>query len=189
MTPIEQFLAWYAEASASEASDVNAMALATATADGRPSTRIVLYRGMSEEGLRFFTNQHSRKGGELAANPWCAVVFHWPVAARQVRIEGKVELLGAPENDAYFAARPRGHQLAALASAQSETIVRRELEAAFAAATARYAGQPVPRPAHWGGYRIVPQVVEFWQAGADRLHHRARYEREGQSWTHRELAP
>jgi pyridoxamine 5'-phosphate oxidase len=189
MTPIDQFLSWHAEARTSETSDVNAMSLATATGDGRPSVRVVFYRGMSGHGLRFFTNQASRKGGELAQNPRCALVFHWQVAARQVRIEGTVERLDAAENDAYFAARPRGNQVAALVSAQSQTIDRGELEQAFAAASARYAGQPVPRPSHWGGYRVVPHVFEFWQSGQNRLHHRQRYDKIDGGWSYCEVAP
>lgn len=189
MTPIELFLAWYSEAAAAETSDVNAMALATATTEGCPSVRIVLYRGLSGDGLRFFTNQQSRKGGELAGNPRCAAVFYWPVCGRQVRVEGKTERLDDAENDAYFASRPRGHQLAALASRQSQTVERRELDEAFAAVSTRYQGQPVPRPAHWGGYRIVPEAMEFWQTGESRLHHRQLYERSPQGWTVRVLAP
>jgi pyridoxamine 5'-phosphate oxidase len=189
MTPIEHFLTWYAEAIATETADVNAMALATATSDGRPSVRMVLYRGMTGGGVRFFTNQQSRKGAELDANPWAAVVFHWPVAARQVRIEGKIERLDPAENDAYFAARPRGHQVAALVSAQSQRVVRSELLQAFASASARYEGQPVPRPPHWGGYRLLPEAMEFWQSAENRLHLRQRHEKIGDGWTTVDLAP
>jgi len=189
MTPIEQFVAWHADAMATETADANAMALATTTLDGRPSVRMVLYRGVSGGGLRFFTNQQSRKGDELALNPRCAAVFHWPVRARQIRVEGVAVRLDAAENDAYFAARPHGHQVAATISAQSRPVVRAALESAFAQASTRYEGVPVPRPAHWGGYRIVPDAVEFWQHVDNRLHQRHRYELRGERWEPFELAP
>jgi pyridoxamine 5'-phosphate oxidase len=189
MDPLQQFLAWYDEAMTRETADANAMALASVSADSRPSVRIVLYRGMSAGRLRFFTNQHSRKGRELDTNPWCAAVFHWSVCGRQVRIEGRAERLDGPENDAYFAARPLGHQVAATVSAQSQPVLREQLEAAFISASQRYGEGPVPRPAHWGGYGIVPVAIEFWQSVENRLHHRHRFQKKGELWTMEELAP
>jgi pyridoxamine 5'-phosphate oxidase len=189
--PIAQFRAWYAEAQAGGADYPEAMTLATATADGRPSARVVLLRGCDERGFAFYTNYLSRKGQELYGNPRAALVFYWYRLDRQVRIEGTVEVLTAAESDAYFRSRPQGHQLGALASPQSEVIAGREvLERNLAELTARYPeGSEVPRPPQWGGYRVVPEVIEFWQNRANRLHDRLRYRREGGVWVLERLAP
>jgi pyridoxamine 5'-phosphate oxidase len=188
--PIALFTRWFEEASAA-LREADAMALATATPDGRPSVRYVLFRGMSEGGLRFFTNLDSRKGEDLAANPRAAATFYWP-PARQVRLEGRIEKLSAAEDDAYFAARPRGHQLAALASPQSRPIDYQELLARYAALDVAHAGAPVPRPARWGGFRLVPDRIELWQRKENRLHERTAYLRDAQAeggWRLESLGP
>jgi pyridoxamine 5'-phosphate oxidase len=191
-TPYALFARWYDEAQAARAPDFDAMALATATPDGAPSVRIVLLRGFDERGFVFFTNYHSRKAVELAANARAALVLHWSILRRQVRVEGQVELVGAAESDAYFRARPRGHQLNAHASPQSQVVAgRRQLEEQMQALERAYAGRDdVPRPAHWGGYRIVPLVFEFWQGGDNRLHDRLRYRLQPHgAWLRDRLAP
>src|SRR5262245_32366236 len=159
-------------------SDVTETTLATADAAGRPSARIVLVKTVDERGFRFFTNYESRKGRELAANPYGALCWRWPWMQMQVRAEGTVERLPATDSDEYFASRPRGHQIGAWASPQSRPIAAYEaLEAEVAAAESRFAGRDVPRPPHWGGYRLVPEAVEFWSARADRLHERRLFRR------------
>ena len=179
--PLERFRRWFSEAG----SDV--VALATATAAGAPSARMVLLKGADERGFTFFTNYESRKGRELAENPRAALLFHWP--GRQVRIEGDVERVGAEESDAYWAGRPRGAQLAAATSRQSDPIESREaLEAEVSALDAHVTGD-VPRPAHWGGYRLVPESYEFWQHRDDRMHDRLRFRREGSGWRAERLSP
>jgi pyridoxamine 5'-phosphate oxidase len=179
--PLGQFREWREEA------DTEAVALATATSEGAPSVRMVLLKGADERGFTFFTNYESRKGRELAENPRAALLFHWP--DRQVRIEGPVERVGEDESDAYWATRPRGAQLAAAISAQSEPIGSREaLEARFAELDATV-GTEVPRPRHWGGYRLVPETYEFWQHRDDRMHDRHRYRRDGETWTIERLSP
>jgi pyridoxamine 5'-phosphate oxidase len=190
MTPLETLHAWIEEARARGVGDPEAMALATATAGGAPSVRVVLCRGIDDRGLRFFTNYESRKGAELAQNSRAAVAFYWPALARQVRVEGEVERLAPAESDAYFRSRPRGHQLSAWASAQSRPIatdddVRRRMQEV----TARHEGQQVPRPPHWGGYLLRPGAVELWTQGADRLHERVRYEWRDGSWITQRLSP
>jgi pyridoxamine 5'-phosphate oxidase len=192
MDPLARVAAWIEEARAAGVYDPDAMALATADAGGAPSVRIVLCRGVDERGVRFFTNYESRKGRELGENARAAAVFHWAQLGRQLRIEGDVERVSAAESDAYFAARPRGHQLSARASPQSRTIgsldeVRRRYREEDAAS----GGAPtVPRPEYWGGYRIVARAVEFWVQGADRLHERELFERvDGGGWSSRHLAP
>jgi pyridoxamine 5'-phosphate oxidase len=181
--PIEQFRSWFTEAG------TDIVALATATAAGAPSARMVLVKGADEGGFTFFTNYESRKGRELAENPRAVLLFHWPQLGRQVRIEGVVERVSPVESDEYFATRPRGGQLAAWASRQSEPIESREaLDERFAELAREYPGD-VPRPPHWGGYRLVPEIYEFWQHRDDRLHDRLRYSRAGRGWVAERLSP
>ena len=166
------------------------MTLATATADGRPTARIVLLKSFDERGFVFFTNYHSRKGDELSDNPRACLLFYWPQVWRQVRIEGAVEKVTADESDAYFSSRPLGSRIGAWASNQSEVVKSREdLEQQFAELSARY-GDQVPRPPHWGGYRVKPAMIEFWQGRDNRLHDRLRYSLQiNGSWLIERLAP
>lgn len=189
--PFALFDAWFAEAQASEPNDPNAMALATADADGRPSNRMVLLKGHGPDGLVFYTNREGRKAADLAANPQAALLFHWKSLRRQIRVEGAVELATDAESDAYFASRSRDSQLGAWASDQSRPLATREtFERRFAEMQARFEGQDVPRPPHWGGYRVVPQVIEFWQDRAHRLHERRIFTRDGAGgWTEGLLYP
>jgi len=181
---------WFADAHAVGPGAPEAMTLATATPDGRPSARMVLLKGADERGLLFFTNRESRKGSELDANPRAALLFHWQPPGRQVRVEGPVEPISEEESTSYFAGRPLGSRLAAWASPQSRPLADRdELERLYSEAVARFPGEAVPRPPHWGGFRIVPDAYEFWQHAANRLHDRIRYERVGGSWTRERLAP
>ena len=190
MTPLETLADWLEDARAAGAPEPDAMALATVGADGRPAVRFVLCRGIDEQGLRFFTSYGSRKGQELAACSHAAATFHWAATRHQVRVEGDVEVLGAAASDAYFRSRARGSQLAASVSPQSEIIdslddlreQARRLDEALH-------GAEVPRPANWGGYLLRTSVIELWTSGADRLHDRIRYERQGNVWTARRLAP
>jgi pyridoxamine 5'-phosphate oxidase len=189
--PLPLFTRWYGDAEAAGLLDYNAMALATATPEGTPSVRIVLLRGFDERGFVFFTNYRSRKAKELAANAQAALVLYWPQLKRQVRVEGLVELVGAAESNAYFRSRPRGHQLNAHASPQSAVVPSRQLlEERMRQLEMEFAGLDVPRPEHWGGYRLAPLVIEFWQGGDDRLHDRLRYRRQPDgAWTCDRLAP
>jgi pyridoxamine 5'-phosphate oxidase len=174
--PFRQFAVWFDEARAASSIEPNAMALATVGADGRPSLRMVLLKGADERGFVFYTNYESRKGRELADTPWAALTFFWPEMERQIRIEGRVEPVSAEESDAYFHSRPVGSQLSASASRQSEVIAgREELEQRVAALGARYQDQEIPRPENWGGFRVIPDAIEFWQGRASRLHDRLRY--------------
>lgn len=189
--PIATLRAWLDEARAAGEPEPEAMTLATVGADGRPSARVVLLRGRSDDGvLRFFTGYDSRKGKELADNPHAAVVLHWKTLGRQARVEGPVHRLPAAESDAYFAQRPRDSQLAAAVSPQSAVIEGLPaLERARQALAARLGDQPVPRPERWGGYGLVPEVVELWRSGGARMHERWRFRRSGSGWMVEVLAP
>jgi pyridoxamine 5'-phosphate oxidase len=187
--PVEQFARWFA-AAAAVMPLAEATALATATAPGVPSVRMVLVKRFDAAGLAFFTHYSSRKGRELEANPAAALLFYWTPLGRQVRAEGAVERLPAAESDAYFATRPRAAQIGALASAQSEPLgARDELERRVAELERELAGAEVPRPEAWGGYRLVPAAWEFWQHRDDRLHDRFRYERDEPGWKIERLWP
>jgi len=188
--PIAQLAAWLQEAEAARVALPNAFALATADADGVPSVRFVLLNGLDADGLRFYTNRASRKGRELAVNPWASAAFWWPALDRQVRVSGPVRLLSEEESLAYWRTRPRGAQLSAMASAQSREIgSRQELEALVAEVDARHPGE-VPLPPTWGGYLLLPRTVELWQSRADRFHDRIEYRRGGDgTWHPRRLQP
>ena len=188
--PFALFDAWFAEAQASEPNDPNAMALATADAGGRPSVRMVLLKGHGPDGFVFYTNREGRKAADLAANPQAALLFHWKSLRLQVRIEGPVSLASDAESDAYFASRSRDSQLGAWASDQSRPLDgRATFEARFAEMQRRFEGQDLPRPPHWGGYRVTPEVIEFWQDRAHRLHERRVFTRAGAGWTEGMLYP
>jgi pyridoxamine 5'-phosphate oxidase len=188
--PFHLFDEWLAEARASEPNDPEAMALATADTEGQPSVRMVLLKGHSPNGFLFYTNEHSAKGEQLAANPSAALLFHWKSLRRQVRIEGSVERVGAEQADAYFATRARDSQLGAWASDQSRPLDRREtFENRFEEAARGFAGQDVPRPPHWGGYRVIPERIEFWTDRPHRLHERRLFTREGGDWREGLLYP
>lgn len=187
--PLAQFERWFQDALSAKVPLPNAMTLATVGASGRPAARVVLLKGIDQGGFVFFTNYRSRKGNELAAHPAASLVFLWSDLERQVRIEGNVEKVTREESAAYFATRPLGARLSAWASAQSERVPDRgALEAALAEAKRRHADQP-PCPEHWGGYRILPQEIEFWQGRADRLHDRLLYTGVGGGWQIERLAP
>jgi pyridoxamine 5'-phosphate oxidase len=191
LSPLKIVAAWWGEARAANEADPDAMVLATVSREGMPSSRVVLCRGLDQSGARFFTNYESRKGKELAQNPRASALFYWPLLRRQVRLEGVVEKLSAAESDAYFSQRPRGHQIGAWASAQSHPL------ASLDALTSRYAEldktwhkQVVPRPPFWGGYRLVPDAIELWQEGENRLHTRRAFRRErANEWVETLLAP
>lgn len=188
--PMAQFLAWFEEARAARLREPNAMTLATATPDGAPSARVVLLKGVDERGFVFFTDYRSRKGAELEANPRAALVFFWAELERQVRVTGTVARVAREESEAYYASRPLGSRLGAWASHQSRVIGGRdELERSAAEIAERFAEGDVPLPPHWGGYRVAPESVEFWQGRASRLHDRLRYERRDGGWRIERLSP
>ena len=189
--PITQFQQWFDEARNADVTEPNAMTLATATSEGRPSARVVLLKGVSEHGFDFYTNYRSRKARELAQNPWAALTFLWLPLERQVRIEGTVHRLSGEAADAYFRSRPRGSQLGAWASPQSSVIEgREELVRRLEVVQKKYADtDAVPRPPHWGGFRLVPERVEFWQGRPNRLHDRIGYRQDEDGWTRQRLAP
>jgi len=189
--PFKQFTRWFSDAEQAELPLHNAMTLATASRAGKPSARMVLLKEVDARGFVFYTNYQGRKARELKENPFASLVFYWQPLSRQVRVEGAVERVAADESDRYFASRPRGHQLEAHASSQSQVIKDRGfLEEQFKTFTQMFAGQEIPRPAHWGGYRLLPETLEFWQEGEHRLHDRLRYRRvEDDQWVIERLAP
>jgi pyridoxamine 5'-phosphate oxidase len=188
--PIALFDAWYEEAKIAEINDPDAMALATSTPDGRPSVRMVLLKGYGPEGFTFYTNADSRKGEELADNPFGSLLFHWKALRRQVRIEGPVEEVSTAEADAYFATRGRDSQIGAWASDQSRPLdARATFEARCAEVTRRYEGSDIPRPPRWMGFRVKPESIEFWSDRPHRLHERRLFVRSGEGWTEGLLYP
>ncbi|WP_394652053.1 pyridoxamine 5'-phosphate oxidase [uncultured Sphingomonas sp.] len=188
--PIQIFDAWLHEAEASEPNDPNAMALASADAQGRPSVRMVLLKGHDERGFVFYTNRESRKAGELAVNAQAALLFHWKSLRRQVRVEGAVSHVTDAESNAYFATRSRASQLGAWASDQSRPLDDRStFEERYAEMERRFDGQDIPRPPHWGGYRVSPEAIELWEDRPGRLHHRRLFTRTDTGWTEGLLFP
>lgn len=189
--PVKQFSCWFDEAEQANIPLYNAMTLATSNHMGKPSARIVLLKEIDAGGFIFYTNYGSRKARDLEGNPFASLVFCWLPLSRQVRVEGKVERVTTDESDLYFASRPRGYQVAAHASSQSHIIEDRDvLDRNYAEAAQKFAGQAVPRPAHWGGFRVLPESLEFWQEGEHRLHDRLRYRRDSAGcWVIERLAP
>lgn len=187
---IKQFGAWWQDAVNSKIEEVNAFTLATATLTGKPSARIILLKGYDENGFVFFTNYTSNKGNELANNPQVCMVFFWKELERQVRIEGTVEKVSSEESDSYFTSRPEGSRIGAWASPQSTVIDSRDIiENNVAKYQQQFAGQTIPRPKHWGGYRVKPTGIEFWQGRSSRLHDRLQYQLAEDAWKIERLAP
>lgn len=188
--PIQQFAVWFGEALKSELLDTNAMTLATASRDGEPAARIVLLKGFDETGFVFFTNYESAKAADLDRNPRACLLLFWAVLERQVRVTGRVSKTSTQESEKYFQSRPFESQIGAWASAQSRTLSdRASLEARYAELAAKYAGGPVPLPPFWGGYRVAPETIEFWQGRKSRLHDRLLYTKHADTWVRSRLAP
>ena len=188
--PHAQFDRWFEEAATAGVRYPETMTLATSTPSARPSARMVLLKGHDARGFVFYTNLESRKADELEANPWAALVLYWEPQGRQVRVEGEVEPVSEAESSAYFRTRQRGSRLGAWASPQSRTVAsREELDRRYEEAEQRFADGEVPLPPFWGGYRVIPSAIEFWQGQPDRLHDRVRYELEGARWSRRRLGP
>jgi pyridoxamine 5'-phosphate oxidase len=188
--PREQFRRWFDEAFAANLHEPNAMTLATATPDGKPSARVVLLKGFDERGFVFYTSYEGRKSRELEENPYCALVFYWGELERQVRIEGRVFRVSEAESDAYYKSRPRGSQLGAWVSEQSRPVGDRgTLEERVRELEAEYEGREIPRPPFWGGYRVEPEEIEFWQGRENRLHDRLLYRRSHEGWKMERLQP
>lgn len=188
--PFVQFREWFKNAAAADLPEPNAMTLATATADGKPSARIVLLKGYDGRGFEFYTNYEGRKARDLESNPACALLFYWGELERQVRIEGRASRLSSEESDAYFASRPRGSRLGAWASEQSRPVTDRTvLEERVRELEAEYTDREIPRPSFWGGYRVEPDTFEFWQGRESRLHDRISYRRENGVWGLERLQP
>lgn len=188
--PIEQFLKWFNEALAAEVPEANAMSVSTVGANGRPSSRILLIKDVDQGGFTWFTNYESRKGADLAQHPHAALLFYWIPLERQVRIEGRVERISAAESDAYYQSRPLGSRIGAIASAQSRPVASREALEARVAEVEKQAGEHPVRPPHWGGYRLIPDYLEFWQGRPSRLHDRIAYVRQADgSWQRQRLQP
>lgn len=189
-SPLEQFREWFNEARKSEVMEPNAMVLSTVDQEGRPVGRVVLLKDLTGQGFSFYTNYNSRKGKEIEKNPFASLTFFWPELERQVRIEGKLQKTSKQASDTYFASRPRGSQIGAWASPQSEEIPDREsLEIRERNYQERFEGKEVPRPDHWGGYELIPDKIEFWQGRKSRLHDRVFYQKGSNGWTRKRLAP
>lgn len=188
--PVKQFAIWYSEYASTQAIDPNAMTLSTVNSDGRPSSRIVLLKGITKGGFEFYTNYKSNKGKEMESTPWVCLNFFWPELERQVRIEGKVEKVSAEESDAYFNSRPLGSRVGAWASPQSQVIESRDVLEDRLKKYSLEMTENITRPPHWGGYRVIPNVIEFWQGRASRLHDRLLYTlQENDEWNIDRLAP
>jgi len=190
LDPIEQFRRWFDAALAADLHEPNAMTVATATPGGHPSARVVLLKGLDERGFVFYTNYEGRKATDLENNPRCALLFYWGELERQVRVEGTAYRVSGEESDAYYASRPRGSRLGALASEQSQPVEGRGvLERRLRELEKEYEGREVPRPQYWGGYRVAPEAIEFWQGRENRLHDRLIYRRDNGGWTIERLQP